>query len=55
MLFEVDPVPMTSLSAKVKDFFHVDGINWVRTFLTISAMSFSAAFAGYFTSFGDKA
>lgn len=45
---------MKSLSAEVKGFLHVDGINWERTFSTISAMSSFAAFAGDFTHFKEK-
>ena len=45
---------MKSLSAEVKGFLHVDGINWERTFSTISAMSSFAAFVGDFTCFVDK-
>ncbi|KAH0702627.1 hypothetical protein KY285_016905 [Solanum tuberosum] len=54
MLYGVDPMLKTLLSAEENEFLDVDRLNWARTLSTISAMSSFAAFAGDFTPFGDE-
>jgi len=54
MLYGVDPMLKTSLSAEENEFLDVDRLNWARTLSTISAMSSFADFAGDFTPFGDE-